>query len=284
LERIESYLTNKMSAENRQAFEHELGSNPELQNEVDFQRDIIEGIKSVRMQELKTMMNNIPTGGSSWWSSSFNKVAVITVAGLIIGSVVYFNSDSSENAEKITENPVVETMNDSDNLLNSNPNDLEENANEIPAEDPSKEQAITDSSLKSTKAKKDNAVAVFTPDEVKPGIVDSFDENVDTDFSVPENELMEKSSTNSEGLAIEVISGEKKHNFHYQIKNSALKLYGEFDDTYEILDIIRSKRRAVYLFYKNQYYPLVLSQKEITPLKAITDQELVNSLEKIRMK
>jgi hypothetical protein len=83
---------------------------------------------------------------------------------------------------------------------------------------------------------------------------------------------------------MEVITGvaDKKHTFHYQFVQGKLMLFGPFDKSlYEILEI-HGDVPAVFLFYKENYYLLDVSQTSITALRSIQDGQLLKKLKAYR--
>ena len=64
-ELIDDYLTNKLSDTQREVFEQQLASDPTLKADVEFQRQIIDGLQKARAAELKSMLRNIPISSGS---------------------------------------------------------------------------------------------------------------------------------------------------------------------------------------------------------------------------
>ena len=60
-EQIDRFLKGKMSAEEEQQFKKEIGQNPELKQQVREHLYLIRGIKQVKSQEEKSLMQKQPT-------------------------------------------------------------------------------------------------------------------------------------------------------------------------------------------------------------------------------
>ena len=83
---------------------------------------------------------------------------------------------------------------------------------------------------------------------------------------------------------MDVVTGidDKKHGFHYQFSQGKLLLYGPFDkNLYEILEV-HGDNRSLFLFFRENYYLLNEKESQITPLKAISDGELIKRLREYR--
>lgn len=88
-DKIDAYLMNKMTDEERQQFESQIASDRELQLEVGLQRDIIFAIQVADLkQELKERRKRINVNWRYWVSS-------IAVAACILGIVFFNNSVNS---------------------------------------------------------------------------------------------------------------------------------------------------------------------------------------------
>ncbi|MDH5605250.1 MAG: hypothetical protein OEY51_14965, partial [Cyclobacteriaceae bacterium] len=119
---------------------------------------------------------------------------------------------------------------------------------------------------------------------VKPKALDVFDASNEPDnVELPENALLEKSDFETKFL----VSREnkfKEFDFHYQFKSNTLILYGNFDDTYEILDLNKNGNRAIYLYYKGAYHALDVDQVTIIRLSALNDSTIIEQLDNLRKK
>ncbi len=277
-EQIDDYLSNRLQEQDRKAFEQQLEGDPSLKGEVDFQRQVIEGVRRARIAELKTMLNNVPVSGASTWSAG--KIAAAIVSAGIISTIVYLNTNeettTTTETKKETPAEVVVTP-EKDGKSTDQP---------IVAEDGGdKEKTAETKESTVSKETKGNREATKVPSPVHKPDINVVD---------PSNELSEEKKTDNEASTsrrseispskMEVITGveDKKHNFHYQFVQGKLMLYGPFDKSlYEILEI-HGDGHAVFLYYKENYYLLDESQTKITQLQAIRDGDLLRKLKEYR--
>src|SRR5688500_5883667 len=97
-ELLDDYLSNRLSADEKSAFEKKIEADPDLKQELKIQQDFVEGIRNARITELKSMLNNIPVapanGGQTSMLIKAGSWAVIT--GLVItGAYFYFSKNDS---------------------------------------------------------------------------------------------------------------------------------------------------------------------------------------------
>ncbi|HRI78272.1 MAG TPA: hypothetical protein PLR06_01950 [Cyclobacteriaceae bacterium] len=270
-ELIDDYLTNRLQEQDRKAFEQQLEGDSALREELELQKQIVEGVKQARTVELKAMLNNVPVGGGSW--SGGQIAAGIVSAGIIATSLYfYFNEDEAivKNTEEIQQQ-IVQPENDQDK--GGQPE-------AIPSDESNGKEVEETGDISTGKAEINAKKKVSKPVQ-KPNI----------QVEDPSEELTEENTENvSPGRTaistskMEVITetGDKKHNFHYQFVQGKLLLYGPFDKSlYEILEI-HGDGHAVFLFYRENYYMLDEKQTKITQLGAIQDTELLKKLKEYR--
>ena len=106
---IERYLSNELSASEKLAFEKELAENPSLQQEVEFQKQIHEGIKRASTR------SQIKSIGKSYHLykklvTSGIVVAAITAASLIGYAIYSSNKSKAEGAESSEVKELLETL------------------------------------------------------------------------------------------------------------------------------------------------------------------------------
>ena len=272
-ELIDDYLSNRLNEQDRTAFEHQLHGDPSLKEDVEFQRQVVEGVRQARAIELKHLLNNVPVSGISWIGGK--TAASVIAAGLVAVSLyIYFKEDiqpitpkeaiqqeiSKPTADNVVE-PVITTVpgpNSNENAsasaerLKEKPEVMKENKASTPVTKP--DIQVVDPSSELTEARPESTANV------------AHDRS---DISASKMEVMT-------GLS------DKKHNFHYQFSQGRLMLYGPFDKSlYEILEI-HGESHAVFLFYKENYYLLDQRQEEIAELKYIRDTGLIKKLKEYR--
>jgi hypothetical protein len=277
-EQIDDYLSNRLQEQDRKAFEQQLEGDPSLKEEVEFQRQVIQGVRHARMAELKAMLNSVPISGGSTWGGA--KVAAAIVSAGIISTLIYLNvTEEKTTSTEIIKDPLTEvvTTSDAETKISDDAkttNDTKETVTE------SKENSTTKEPSKKSAGETKVATPVHKPDI---NVVDPSNE-----LSADEKKADEEVSTTGRAeispSKMEVITGveDKKHNFHYQFVQGKLMLYGPFDKSlYEILEI-HGDGHAVFLYYKENYYLLDESQTNITQLQAIRDGDLLKKLKEYR--
>lgn len=276
-ERVIAYLENSLSDVERKKFESELNNQSELQNELRFQQDIINGIKAARKSELKAMLNNVPVSGG--WTSQLGGQAIkwagaSALAVLISTSAYFIYTENNSAANSITEIEISDEYVDS--VLGFDTQTILNNISEpFPEEQLSEEDARKTS--RNISIKKSAAPVINTPKLIDPLVQEKAGEN----FETPENDT-KFTETLDEPVVVSIISSDKKHQFHYQFKNSDLILYGDFSETYEVLDLQKNGKRSLYLYYMDAYYPLDLKQEKIMELSLLKDNILLHQLKSIR--
>lgn len=267
---LDDYLANRLSGQEKTAFEQRLQGNPELQQELKFQQELIQGIRQARVAELKAMLNNVPVVPANVGTTS---VAVKIISSIVVVGVVstalyfYFGEKEPEQipatVEK-TENTVtpersapqeeVSTPSESINPEVSKPTGINVPKETAPAAQPKLE--------------------VYTP-EIEAEELQAQKEHAQLDI------IARAFVTSS--IEVETEEGTRKYGFHYMFKDNKLVLYGSFENNlYEILEFIAGEQRTVFLYYNNTYYLLDLDKTSPTPLVPIKDKTLLNKLKQYR--
>ncbi len=296
-ELVGKYLEGEMTDLEKINFENQLANNSNIQEEFQFQNDVIEGIRENRKAELKARLDQIPVSSSSIYQYIGLKVAALITITTMIGFGAYYTF-FNERGELAKENIV--TLNEATDF------EVTPNLPEMPApvieeeikseeividkrkvEDKSgkkvKKESENDELTADTKTASDN---IPSPDIVKPEsvevIADAKIEQKDDSFEISNNSLNNIKDVMENKVEVETISDNKK-NFHYQFYNKKLYLYGDFDKTpYEILEYNASGVKLFYLYYEGKYYELNSNQMKTTVLREIENEELVSELNQLR--
>lgn len=286
LELLDSFIGNRLNAEEQGAFEQKLNADPELKREYNLQHKIVEGIRKARITELKTMLNNVPvapTSANEALSLSKVLIGIVIVGAISSGLYFYFNQDESLPQQEIvtsqplveTENtPVVESTEASDAEIK---NSLEQAA--VSSDQPAKnnEALPVIPKKEGTAVEQERATApkmdVYDPGE--EATVNREEENLD---------IRKGTASTKEKIEVTTESNNKKYKFHYQFKEGKLFLYGSFKkDLYEIMEFFSDdNKRTAFLYYENNYYLLNEENEKIKPLTAIADQVLLKKLKDYR--
>ena len=285
---VGSYLDNEMSNQQRLDFENQLQTNAELRQELDFQQEVIDGIKDFRRLELKARLENIPIYTPVYQTIAFKAAAVVAVtAGIGFGSYFLMN----KNTESIS-NKVELTYNDSsfyqDEIVPAIPQAIpsDENTNSSTLTESKPADNISALSSKHQKREKSTGgVAVVKPNVTTPDVKTFTDDDFETEDI---NTLQNKSSESiieplSEAVEVATIK-DKKNKFHYKFYENRLYLLGNFDDMpYEIIEINSKSGKKFFLYYKDNFYRLQNDQVKPAPLEKIENDSLVNELKIIQM-
>jgi len=279
LEMMDDYLSNRLNAEDKAAFEQQVQADPQLARELNIQQSLVEGLKQARVVELKSMLNNIPVSPVSGGSSLLTKVGTwAVVAGLVITGIYFFTTKEEETASgtKQIAEQAPEVKPETEEVPETQPEPTPEKQEESPA------VAKTDKKKPSEDAKPEVT-------EAKPTKPDVFvpSQEVDEETKAFEREQMEniKKAFVTSSIAVETDTMSKKYSFHYVFRDSKLILYGAFEkNVYEILEFIGDEKRTVVLYYKSNYYLLDIAKAEPTKLTPIRDQKLLKMLKEHRSK
>ncbi len=258
-ENIDDYLANRLTSEQKQAFEQELSGDPALKEEVAFQQQIIKSVQQARVAELKQMLNQVPVTSSGWTSGQIAATAIS--AGIIATSLYFYFQD---NQPTLTPEPTQPEF-----VIQPEP------SKETPAAEPKDE--VTPSKeiqRKEPLTRKDKTVTPVQKPDIQ--VVDPSEEFKETEE--PAEETPSRSALTISKMEVVTSPTSKKYTFHYEFAEGKLHLYGPFDRSlYEILEI-NGDGHAVFLFYKENYYLLDETQHSVTPLAPIRDGALLKKL------
>ncbi|HZY78712.1 MAG TPA: hypothetical protein VFE50_04265 [Cyclobacteriaceae bacterium] len=278
-ELIDDYLSNRLKGAERETFEKQLNNDPALKSDLDFQKQIVEGIRTARAAELKNMLSKVPVGGTTI-SMDFSvvRMAAGLIAAGVVGAAIYFYSTRGELP------PFDKAAGD----LNKKTEEIEKQEpkqqEEAPAvkEDEKKEEPRKEESSKpAVEKKKEEIKPAEKPKLDVANPTDELENNDDAKKNEPTASVRRSDITPS-NIQVDLDSSNKKYSFHYQFVDSKLMLYGSFDKSlYEVLEI-NGDNHAVFLFYKDAYYLLDENQTKVTKLEPITDAALLGKLKEYR--
>jgi len=276
-ELIDDYLSNRLKGSEKEAFEKQLVNDPSLKSDLDFQKQIVEGVRTARAAELKAMLSKVPVGGTSI-SMDFSvvKMAAGIIAAGVVGAAIYFYATHGELP------PFSKAATD----LNLKTEELQKPE----AIKPDVTKVVTDSTEGTeTTPAPINESAKPRQEPVKPV------EKPKLEVTDPSADLQQDNSSDNEPTAnirrsdispshvqVGIDSSNKKFDFHYQFVGNKLMLYGDFDRAlYEVLEI-NGDNHALFFFYKDAYYLLDENEHKITKLEPIKDTSLINKLKEYR--
>lgn len=283
-ERIEAYFNNEIPEADKQQLMQDIESDASLKSEFQFQQGVIDGIKDYRKKELISRLDNIQVA-STGQSIILKTLGIAGIATVVtIGSYMWINqgeeviaNEETNNTEQLVAQPeentekVVDSFEDKSLAEENNPNKEVESV---------KEEEIAESDP----AKTDKEEIAFIPDVVVPNVQEPETDStvsLDEDLSAPE--AIASSTTELSTRSDVQVKLSKKYEFHYQIKNGGLILYGKFNDSpFEVIELKTNQGINSYLYFKNQFYSLTDKSEDINPLVILTNKELIKELEKRR--
>jgi hypothetical protein len=275
-ELIDDYLANRLTGGEKEAFESQLGNDPTLKSELEFQKQIVEGIKHARATELKSMLSRVQVGGGAQIEFSVLRIAAGVVLAGVVGAATYYYFKSEESFP-----PIENAAADVSKKDAAKPEEAKPESTTAPSENKDDKVAAPE---KKEKASKEDSSGDIKP-AVKPSIELADPSAELAEENRPSVELPESVSRTEiapSHVQVQMDSSNKKYDFHYQFAGNKLMLYGSFDRSlYEVLEI-NNQNHALFLFYKNNFYLLEESNKDITKLSAITDQALLKKLREYR--
>jgi hypothetical protein len=291
-ELLDDYIANKLSGGEKEAFEQQLNSDPELKNEFQLQQKLIEGIKSARVAELKTMLNNTPVPSLPTGQSLLTKIATWTVVSGIVATGVYFLLNKEQNEVTSDTKAIVEnnkTTVEPDLTVTEN---IQKTEDKVAVEQPAAEiekttKKVTENTSTTSTNKTESKETVVSQ---RPTVFDPTDEAEtnsmpdQTQSNVAKTET-EEATVKSSTIEVSIDETNKNYTFHYQFKNGKVILYGSFErNLYEILEFFSGNKRTAFLFYKENYYLINEDNDKIKPLVPINDPVLRNKLKEYRSK
>ncbi len=278
-ELMDDYLSNRLNAEDKSAFEQQVQADPQLAQELDIQKDLVEGIRQARAVELKSMLNNVPVSPINGGSSLLTKVGTwAVVAGLVVTGIYFYSTHEEEKGTGEL------------NVISEQKPEVKPELAVVPETESTtveKETSAPETKAEDKVKKSEPTVEKTEPAPAKPIDVYVPSEEVDEKTKQYELEQMEniKKAFVTSSIEVETDTMSKKYNFHYVFKNNKLILYGAFErNLYEILEFIGDEKRTVVLFYKSNYYLLDIAKAQPTKLTPIRDRKLLKMLQAHRSK
>jgi len=287
---IESYLSGNLNPDENVEFEKELLSDEALREEFNFQQNVIDGIKAYRKAELKSHLSSITI--SPWEifvQSTIGKAVIGATSVLIISGSVYFFSQSPDqtitvsNSSEITIDAPLASKEFILNIPEAGPKNF------LSEEESSKSTRITvepeedlieiaeNVSQEESQNSKDQID--FTPSIIVPEDVSEIEEDQQLQVSEISKDVFEKKVSKNKEKPVDIEVLDTRSNIlSYKYFDGKLSLLGDFGKSpYQILEVIGSGGKELYLFHNGNYYEIEVSS-ERKPLKAITDSKKIKEL------
>ena len=305
-EKIEEFVTGKLSGKELQEFEAKLASDTTVQEEVNFQKEVIDSIQQARKAELKARLSQIPVSAGM---SLGKKLLIAGAAISLIGTSTYLllEKDTYPKETTITKEvkPTIE-----ENALTKAPS-TSLNSSEVVTIDNERVEDQISTPLATTSLEKETTSGPITG-TIKAPVINE----VPASNSTNRNEFENLSLPNVEGLStdrgtvassgggspknaldnkgehleikqpeFEIKKATRKLNFHYTYDDEKLVLFGKFDDNYTYLLIDDRGTQQLYLEYKGDFYMIskgVYKPKSLETGKVIDKLMLIKLRDKIR--
>jgi hypothetical protein len=288
LELLDDYISNRLSAEDKAAFEQQLDADPALKSEYQLQNRIAESIRQVRAMELKTMLTNIPASALHGGEASVaGKAALWIAATVVTGTALYFYLKPEETSpveparQEVAHDSVAPAQEEIPQAEQATPATPENQDHEI-HQNIQEQKKLADTPQLSPK--RNDTVEKLAE---RPAIqaFDPSDEAADS--SAPKTEITEGTTkvAKEASIPVQTDNSNKKYSFHYQVKDGRLYLYGPFEkNLYEIMEFFTENKRTIFLFHQNNYYLLNEDDVKVKPLTPINDPVLLKKLKEYRGK
>jgi hypothetical protein len=288
---IESYLSGNLNPDEKIEFEKELLSDEALREEFNFQKNVIDGIKAYRKAELKSHLSSITV--SPWElfiQSTVGKAVVGATSVLIISGSVYFFSQSPDqtitasNSSEITIDAPIASR----EFIFEIP-EAEETNTTTQKDEPSyssnkKLKPVPESSeiaenQNNSESQTSNDQIGFTPSIIVPEDVSEIEDEQQLQVSEISKDVFEKKVAENKEKPVDIEVLDTRSNIlSYKYFDGKLSLLGDFGESpYQIIEVIGSGGKELYLFHDGNYYEIEVSS-ERKPLKAITDSKKIKEL------
>ena len=272
LELLDDYIANRMSDNDRSAFEQKLNADPNLHQEYVLQKRLIQGIKDARVAQLKSMLNQVPVPSQGPGNAIASKVLIGTVVTLMIAAAAYWFVQTDHN--EVAEQPAQPTEQHlpKENALSPA---SEAEVKEEKEESVTRKQQVQETDKNQTSAGTEHS---------KPSLAKKPDPLAAPTAKNKTGETVTGNASASESpVSIETQSANSAYTFHYQYRDGKVTLYGPFQGKeYQVIELPVEGKRTAFLYYGNQYYSLGTANTEIKRLTPVGDASLVRKLEEHR--
>ncbi len=291
IDKIDDYLRNDLPPPEMETFHQQLASDPALQEEFNFQKAIVDGIKAHRKSQLKGRLQAIDLPASvHFWQTGMAKLmggATLTVGLAVAGYFWLADTQVGEEPQAMVSSGGPKNIDLSEFSIPAAPAVVD-----VERVKPTKQILTADqvASPLELPVGAEKEVAENTPTETKtfnPDIAVPGDQSlVDEDsFTAPEvkNEVLTTAKNTQVSTALTVeLAEEDTEELRYKYFDGKLSLYGRFGGSpYEIIEINRSGGREVFLYFRGGYYDLLpTSQPKL--LSLLTDEDTISQLEILR--
>ena len=291
LDKIEAYLKNELSENERAAFDAFLEKDPILKSELQFQKETVDAIRHHRKMELKQRLNNIQI--DSPFMYQLPKVAIIgtfAIVSMVAGFFVFNNQTPVKNQQAVE---VILDDKSSDKMKQLESEEVLDNQNQEVTTNSENEEVIAETNTKittpapvyplvpsqqKTEPKEESTIDKVNKETSKTAnILSSSKEESKNAFKVQETDPEKGVFDGKDKISLESIASNKK--LKYQYSNGKLFLFNNTTKGREVNMEINGKNQ-LFLYYENDYYELNDEQFEIAEAKKVNDKILIEKLNK----
>lgn len=294
---IDSYLRGDLKDTELASFENAIQSDPNLQQEVTFQKEVVNTVKQYRHQQLKSRLNAIEVK-PGFLSSTTSKVAAsVLLLGLLIGSYYAYNTIDSdiainssvqqeEKVESIESTSTSSTPIEGTVALSKTTMEQQSTEASTTLTNESKKTNIVAADLKNEKKvalKKEDKITAETYAELSNTEIEeeTMIGGIKEDFNMPTiNTGGNIGSVSSPQIKVNII---KETTLGYRFFNNQLFLHGNFSNsTYELLELNNKPTKKLFLYFENNYYELIQGKTKVTPLSPISNEAVLLQLNQLK--
>ena len=283
-DKIEAYLTGDLSEAERISVESAMSSDPSFKAEVDFQKDVIDGIKEFRKTQLKARLQNIEVSAGNGNGTLFKYAASLFTAATLGAGILYFTSNTkSESPEVKSPELTINENNTSSDISNSEttPSDLASKKDKDKKKKSNSSQNESNNTNSNTPS--NDLTKPVEPDFNMPTEnvtkTDDFNSN---GVEVPNGDIAKGAVKSVKGIDEVKISDKNVKELSYQYFNNELFLYGDFNARpYELVEYNSNKSPRLFIKFDGAIYELKNNTTKQTPMKEVTDPALLDQIKHV---
>lgn len=308
---LEKHLHGGLSPTEQAELNSILEKDPLLKQEMEFQEEVMEGIKRTRRAELKARLRNIdvvaPEQPTGFWSNGFQYAAAgFVAAGLVLVGAYMFddNRKADENsgsqttmsqpaqpeaqvqtpAQAYGTQPEAAPAQPEASTPAAQPAAAEATASTAASATKPSAQASAPASNGNSSASRRNGSSINVQ-EPMAGMDDASDVKPIAKQDVDMGSTGALNANRSTKLADFEIVNDAAERFHYTYNNNKLFLYGDFSSQLcELLELNTNHGRQLYLYYSGSYYGIKADTRAKTELQPLTEKQTIADLEQMRRK
>lgn len=280
-ETIELYLNGDLHGNDLQQFETQLGSNPELQQEVNFQKEVGEQISEFKRLEMKSRLSNIPVSGGGL--STIQKgllIAASSITALIGGAYMY--STLSNKPDVIVEQKELispKLSEESPSNIIEEPQVIQEELSVATEETPTAAQPTEAMPIEQPPAQKTTTLAPTNPFDAIS--MEMEEDNLGNEgIGTSETRFASNVSiSKARNINVKPQDGGSKLKYRYDGNELVLigKKFKEHEETFMLL--MDDKSNHLYLSFEGDYYEIINHHnKETYRLEPLSSMDDINKL------